>query len=97
MTRVVVMWDYPTGRNKGYGFVSFATQQVRIMAWGLPGLLPAEAAHSAGAGAPLQLLMRGGGSLRGRGIERAGSAQHASPASSPAGSVPSSLAPAPVT
>ena len=30
VTRVVVMWDYPSGRNKGYGFVSFATQQVRF-------------------------------------------------------------------
>ncbi|GAB4818047.1 hypothetical protein N2152v2_005093 [Parachlorella kessleri] len=27
VTRVVVMWDYPSGRNKGYGFVSFATQE----------------------------------------------------------------------
>ena len=31
VTRVVVMWDYPSGRNKGYGFVSFATQQVRCL------------------------------------------------------------------
>lgn len=39
VTRVVVMWDYPSGRNKGYGFVSFATQEVLAARVWLGGVL----------------------------------------------------------
>lgn len=46
VARVSVMWDYPSGRNKGYGFVSFKSQEVRGMAckaWGdcMPARAPA--------------------------------------------------------